>query len=201
MNFVTQSTNIVGATLSPSTLPHISKDQLCSDHIHGFCRWGDHCGKSHQLCSLEDRANLRPSLESECNQLSDHPRPRATPFELDGTGILSELGPRHDNDHVEIQHIRILPTVDEVLSARPPYMPSRDPHSPHRLPLGQNRLLDINFRQLRFENIEPIIDCCYHASQQLSQLAQQGQSPYYDDRSQTPKGSRYSLFRDIKFEE
>ena len=201
MIFTLQSTNITAASLSASSLPSVSEDLLCSDHIRGFCRKGDTCPKSHQLCLIEDELPLPPTLETNLNHLSDLPRPRATPFEVDGPGILSNLGPRHDNDHIEIHHIRLLPTVDEILSPRPPYMPSRDLRSPHRLPLGQDRLLDVNFRQLRFENVESIIDCCYHASQQLSNSQGQIQPPDYDDRSRTPKGTHYSLFRDVLFEE
>ena len=50
-------------------------------------------------------------------------------FELgsDLPGALSELGPRHNNDHANIFDIKILPTTDEIQSPRLEYLPSSDP--------------------------------------------------------------------------
>lgn len=201
MNLTNRTKGIRAAILPESSLPIISEDQLCSHHIHGFCGKGDLCEKSHQLCLLEDDSTPQPALDVGLYHLSIFPRERTTTFENDGPGNLSNLGPRHDNDHVEIHQVRILPTADEVLCRRAPYMPSRDPRSLHRLALGQHRLLDINFRQLRHDSVEPIIDCCYHASQQLSRSNEQRKMTDYNERCRTPKGSHYSFFRDIAFEE
>jgi hypothetical protein len=45
-------------------------------------------------------------------------------FDNDDPGYLSINGPQHDNDHVNIQDIEILPTTDEILAVnRPPWMP------------------------------------------------------------------------------
>lgn len=88
----------------------------------------------------------------------------------------------------------------QIICLKRPYMPTRDPNSQHRLPLGPERLLDIMFRQLRYDSIEPIIDPCYHAMQQLatnSNTLYPGNYPY---NLETPRGNKYSLFRNAKVE-
>ena len=197
----TTATDIKAGGLPESALPFIESVKLCPDYVSGFCRKGDLCSKSHEICRV-DEINADPLRQRVANRLSLRPRPQCESFEDDGPGTLAELGPRHDNDHVDIENIQILPTTDEILSLRPPYMPSRNPRAPHRLPLGLPRLLDINFRQLRYDNVEKTIDCVYHASQQLyCSRTQTTPSIDYDDRTITPKGSRYSLFRDVAFED
>ena len=70
---------------------------------------------------------------------------------LDLPGALSELGPRHDNDHANISDIRILPTMDEIQSPRSEYLPPNDPTKQH-LP-GLAGLLDRQFRLLREDTV------------------------------------------------
>ena len=188
------------ASLPRSSFVRQDTARLCQDHIDGFCRLGELCQRSHELCVLPTDEAARPALQYKSNYLFMDARLVGASFEQDGPGSLSFTGPRHDNDHVEIQHINILPTIDEILSHRPPYMPSRRPFAPHRLPHGQARLLDINFRQLRYENIESIIDCCYHASQELVQNLEL-QSHDYEFRAKTAGGHQYSSLRDVAFEE
>ena len=174
------------------------------DFIGGFCRKGNECAKSHDICGVPDNRARTPPLNSLPNFLSLEPRalPRQEiPFESDGPGQLSIQGPRHDNDYVEIQRISILPTTDEILCRRRPYMPEKDQSARHHLPCGQQRLLDVEFRQLRYDNVEPIIDCCYHACQQLTAILSEPEALDYDHRMVTPKNIRYSLFRDATFEE
>lgn len=117
-------------------------------------------------------------------------------FESDGPGHLSTQGSRHDNDHVKIRDIRIFPTTDEILSDRRPYMPQKHIRSPHRLPPGPERLTDVLFRQLRYESLEVLTDCTYHAAQQLAKVRHSTlESMYYQKTSQeTPQGNRYNLF-------
>ncbi|PWY93890.1 hypothetical protein BO94DRAFT_563445 [Aspergillus sclerotioniger CBS 115572] len=74
-------------------------------------------------------------------------------FVVDLPGKLSELGPRHDNDHSAISRIEILPTISEILSDddRPEFLPARcsaDTPFPHH-ERGIRRLLDTQFRLLR----------------------------------------------------
>ncbi len=74
-------------------------------------------------------------------------------FELDQDlpGALSELGPRHDNDHEDIFDIKILPTTEEIQSPRLEYLPSNDP-TKHHIP-GLVGLLDRQFRLLREDTV------------------------------------------------
>jgi hypothetical protein len=72
----------------------------------------------------------------------------------DPPGNLSPRGQRHDNDHASIMDIRILPTVDEILAERPPYVPLYDSSSWHVS--GFRGLLDRHFRLLREDNFGPI---------------------------------------------
>ncbi|KAI1423512.1 hypothetical protein F5Y12DRAFT_798354 [Xylaria sp. FL1777] len=71
-------------------------------------------------------------------------------------GRLSASGPRHDNDHANIADIRILPTNEEVVSARGEYLPSNDPSSFH-LP-GIIGRLDREFRLLREDTVGQLRD-------------------------------------------
>ncbi|KAF3940983.1 hypothetical protein ABW19_dt0208668 [Dactylella cylindrospora] len=66
-------------------------------------------------------------------------------------GDLSELGPRHDNDHSSIGDIRILPTADEIASIESEYLPKIGGDTVH-LDRSQ-RLLDSQFRLLREDSI------------------------------------------------
>ena len=70
---------------------------------------------------------------------------------LDLPGVLSELGPRHDNDHANIFDIKILPTTSEIRSPRSEYLPQSDPRKQH-LP-GLAGLLDRQFRLLREDTV------------------------------------------------
>lgn len=79
-------------------------------------------------------------------------------FELgqDLPGALSEMGPRHDNDHADISDIKILPTNEEIQSPRLEYLPSNDP-TKHHLP-GLAGLLDRQFRLLREDTVGQLRD-------------------------------------------
>ncbi|CAG8837001.1 2702_t:CDS:2, partial [Racocetra persica] len=71
-------------------------------------------------------------------------------IDYDPPGELSENGPRHDNDFSEISKISIIPTKNEVLCDRDPFLPTTNmDDSLHHLPKGAERLLDTQFRLLR----------------------------------------------------
>ncbi|KAI4093451.1 MAG: hypothetical protein LQ344_002864 [Seirophora lacunosa] len=92
-------------------------------------------------------------------------------FELgqDFPGALSELGPRHDNDHADIFDIKILPTTDEIQSPRSEYLPSSDP-TKHHLP-GLAGLLDRQFRLLREDTVGQLRDAVQIECKRLTQPA------------------------------
>jgi hypothetical protein len=85
--------------------------------------------------------------------LSDYYQQRE--FLIDLPGELSNLYPRHTNDSHLISKISILPTKDEVLCVRDPYLPINDISAPHFLD-GPSRSFDINFRLLREDMIGPL---------------------------------------------
>lgn len=182
------ATAIKAARLAPSSLQPLDSTS-CSHFAEGFCRRGQACARSHEIKAVPEPEDSRqsPTILSAPNYLSFEPRQPGldgVPFENDGPGCLSFKGPRHDNDYVEIRHVRILPTTDEILSRRFPYMPKRDPHIKTHLPCGRQRYLDMLFRYYRYENVKPLIDACYCASQQLSTQVVVGD---YDDRCETGK--------------
>lgn len=76
----------------------------------------------------------------------------ALQINYDGPGEDRRDGPRHDNDHKDIDKIRIAPTHEELISRIPPFLPANLYDAPHPLPAdSMERLLDIQFRLLREE--------------------------------------------------
>lgn len=199
-------TNIKAASVREPALSRQKLKDLCADYYAGFCRRGDNCKKSHEVCGVIDGSpqTMKPEIWSAPNYLSLEPRVSPSSgqgFDGDLPGLLSNDGARHQNDYVDIHHINILPTMDEILSRRAPFVPKKDQHHGHFLPRGQARLMDTNFRQLRYENTESLIDICYHASQRLVALTSEPQLDDYDDRNETPNGNQYFMFRNVEFEE
>ncbi|KAF8465412.1 hypothetical protein BDZ91DRAFT_728296 [Kalaharituber pfeilii] len=68
--------------------------------------------------------------------------------DVDFPGELSREGPRHDNDHSDIARIKVLPTREEIISHRNPFLPERSLDYPHYCQ-GISRVLDFHFRLLR----------------------------------------------------
>lgn len=127
-------------------------------------------GGSRSLARIRQRLGVgaaMPSSEDRPSEKEDH-RPR---FELgaDLPGTLSELGPRHDNDHADIYDIKILPTTDEIQSQRSEYLPSNDPTKQH-LP-GLAGLLDRQFRLLREDTVGQLRDAVQIEWKRLTKLA------------------------------
>lgn len=127
--------------------------------------------------------------------LADHPvkqtshRPH---FELsqDLPGVLSELGPRHDNDHANICDIKILPTTDEIQSERLEYLPSSDP-SKHHLP-GLAGLLDRQFRLLREDTVGQLRDAVQRECKRLNKSPNAHRSPKRQEN-----GVRNIIYHDV----
>jgi hypothetical protein len=88
----------------------------------------------------------------------------------EGPGALREGGPRHDNDHVYIEDICIIPTHQELVGAlyslsdivshdcliklckSPPYLPANIFGAPHLFAeSSMERLLDVQYRLYREE--------------------------------------------------
>ena len=128
-------------------------------------------------------------------------RPLQTPFDEDGPGQLSRAGPRHDNDNISIRDIQILPTTDEILAVqRRTFMPKKNLHEPHFLESPMMRLLDTQFRHLRYDHTEYFRDVCYSAAQKLAS-EDLFSFPDYEAKQETAVGNSFFLFRDAHFEE
>ena len=113
-------------------------------------------------------------------------------FELgsDLPGTLSELGPRHDNDHANIFDIKILPTTDEILSPRLEYLPSSDPTKQH-LP-GLAGLLDRQFRLLREDTVGQLRDAVQIEYKRLTKPANAQSQPQRQN-----KGIRNIVYHNV----
>ncbi|KAF7983780.1 hypothetical protein HWV62_18992 [Athelia sp. TMB] len=75
----------------------------------------------------------------------------------DPPGELREHGPRHDNDFLDIDSIRVAPTHEELVTDVQPFLPSTYFEAPHPFPAdSMQRLLDIQFRLLREELTAPL---------------------------------------------
>ncbi|KAK3618085.1 hypothetical protein LTR22_026493 [Elasticomyces elasticus] len=113
-------------------------------------------------------------------------------FELarDRPGELSEDGPRHDNDHVNIRQISILPTMQEIQSSRCEYLPSIDSTEWH-LP-GLECLFDRQFRLLREDTVGKLRDA---TKMELERLQDPDTSINHKQKHQT---ARTFVYHDIE---
>ncbi|KAE8266401.1 hypothetical protein A4X09_0g5950 [Tilletia walkeri] len=88
--------------------------------------------------------------------------------DFDPPGLLRALGPRHDNDSVLIRDIVVHPTSQEIASTQAPYLPFNFIGAPHHLRSGSpEQLLDIHFRLLREELVEPLRSSMMALSQEI----------------------------------
>ena len=80
-------------------------------------------------------------------------------------------------------------------------MPRKDAQNGTNERRGIARMLDVQFRHLRYDTLEPVVDACYHASQFLATTFQDPPSLDYEARQNTVRGTQYSLFRDVRLED
>ncbi|KAF5243075.1 hypothetical protein FAUST_2993 [Fusarium austroamericanum] len=73
-----------------------------------------------------------------------------------GPGTLSAEGRRHDNDHTNINKIKIMPTYDEIVSPRAEYLPTKYPSQWHID--GIRGRLDREFRLVREDTVGQLRD-------------------------------------------
>ncbi|KAF2022871.1 hypothetical protein EK21DRAFT_82140 [Setomelanomma holmii] len=86
-------------------------------------------------------------------------------------GELSEEGRRHDNDHVDIRDIAILPTLQEIQSSRNEYLPVADPREWHLG--GIIGLVDRHFRLLREDTVGQLRDASKFELERLQNPSRQ----------------------------
>ncbi|CAD6972418.1 unnamed protein product [Tilletia controversa] len=95
--------------------------------------------------------------------------------DFDPPGGLRESGPRHDNDHALIRDVGVHPTSQEIACRQPPYIPYNFISAPHHLASGSpEQQLDIHFRLLREELVEPLRGSLSALSHELESLSQGG---------------------------
>jgi hypothetical protein len=113
-------------------------------------------GRNNLMLDQNSKANKK--LNEKLNQLSYKESAIRVDAEktYDPPGKLSKNSERHDNDFAEIYKISIIPTKEEILCERPPFLPSTLCYSLHFLPDGPARLLDTQFRLLREDLLNPI---------------------------------------------
>ena len=80
-------------------------------------------------------------------------------------------------------------------------MPPKDAQDGNHEMRGKRRMLDVQFRHLRYDTLEPVIDACYHASQHLATTFGEPPPLDYEARQHTARGTQYSLFQDVQLED
>ncbi|KAG9309778.1 hypothetical protein JVU11DRAFT_10152 [Chiua virens] len=91
----------------------------------------------------------------------------------DPPGELRLDGPRHDNDFVDIQEIRVAPTHQELTCRTQPFLPASLFDAPHPAPAdSMQRLLDGQFRLLREELTAPLRKAVQFVQDDLNDLDQ-----------------------------
>jgi hypothetical protein len=148
---------IEGISATPPVFddPFKSATAAARDHITSHL-----AGKVDRLVAIVDREQTKTdrSLQRESTTIlgaqsrSNEGIIAALHTGYDGPGADRQDGPRHDNDHLDIDEIRIAPTHDELTSCIAPFLPANLYDAPHPLPPeSMERLLDIQFRLLREE--------------------------------------------------
>ncbi|KAG6889417.1 hypothetical protein C0992_005274 [Termitomyces sp. T32_za158] len=159
-----QDSWITGISASPPYFDDEFKytSQAARDHITGYLK-----AKAKCLSNIVDREQAKlEKAARKTRRLSkfnlgtnqDEGIFSALHLTYDGPGENSCLGvPRHDNDWVNIEDIRIAPTHEELISTATPFLPANLYGAPHPHPdETMQRLLDIQFRLLREELTAPL---------------------------------------------
>lgn len=98
-------------------LEALQLNEVCANHVLGWCRKPDKCPQqAHAIVRIEGTEKFYSSVfTKQTNYLSSELKQHnKVEFDNCGPGHLAAGGARHDNDHIAIQDIRILPTTDEV---------------------------------------------------------------------------------------
>ncbi|KAL8701662.1 MAG: hypothetical protein Q9224_000396, partial [Gallowayella concinna] len=80
-------------------------------------------------------------------------------------------------------------------------MPPKDPPDGTHHSRSKARMLDVQFRHLRYDILEPVIDASFHASQHLASNFNAPSPLDYQVQQKTARGTQYSLFRDVRLED
>lgn len=135
----------------------------------------------HVIERIRSRMGLGKSMSSNTYHAIDATK-EAARFELskDLPGELNPHGPRHDNDHVDIAKIQILPTLQEIESSKSEYLPTRDPKQLHKS--GLEGLVDRHFRLVREDTVGQLRDAVQAELLRLKNPQDHRTSPKYKER-------------------
>lgn len=119
--------------------------------------------------------------------------------EVDYPGCLSRFGTRHDNDFAKIHRIKLLPTINEIMSKRQDYLPSRAHSAPHFL-TGLDRLLDTHFRLLRYDYIQEVKNAVRGVFEVLSMSPARGKRERAIHKLEASSDNRWFLYSEVSVE-
>ncbi len=128
------------------------------DNIHNSSDDSLNCRAQKHLQYIQRCLEVGQSLPGQMKRQASAVRAEFI-LQRDLPGFMSADGPRHDNDHIEITDINIMPTYQEIISLRSEYLPTNDPSLFH-LPRIHERL-DREFRLLREDNIRQLRDAVH----------------------------------------
>ncbi|TKA83010.1 hypothetical protein B0A55_00845 [Friedmanniomyces simplex] len=138
------------------------------------------------LRRVEQRFGLGQTLPDSKDNVKIASRHAVFDLARERPGELSEEGPRHDSDHVDIRQISILPTLQEMQSPRNEYLPLADPKEWHIG--GLKGLLDRHFRLLREDTVGQLRDAAKFELERLH-------DPHAQDRKR--QGARTFVYRNV----
>ncbi|KAG6830463.1 hypothetical protein H0H92_000616 [Tricholoma furcatifolium] len=153
-----------GVSASPGSFddPFKNIDQTARGHITDFLK--NKVGRLVRIVDREQHKHERAAkrakdvLHLPLGTNLDEGVISALSSSYNGPGTSSYSGQaRHDNDFVNIEDIRVVPTNDELLSTIAPFLPANIYGAPHPHPVEtMQRLLDTQFRLLREELTAPL---------------------------------------------
>ncbi|TKA64059.1 hypothetical protein B0A55_09815 [Friedmanniomyces simplex] len=138
------------------------------------------------LRRVEQRFGLGQTLPDGKDNVKIATRHAVFDLACERPGELSEDGRRHDNDHVDIPQISILPTLQEIQSPRNEYLPLADPKEWYIG--GLKGLLDRHFRLLREDTVGQLRDAAKFELERLH-------DPHAQDRKR--QGARTFVYRNV----
>ncbi|KAI0120737.1 hypothetical protein BJ170DRAFT_162088 [Xylariales sp. AK1849] len=116
---------------------------------------------------IVDIATGRLVSDTHIEDIIDNPNRTMSSFPL----TIAVPGGRHDNDHADIRHIQVLPTLEEISCSQAECLPSTNLLQPHHLQDPAHRHIDSLFRLLRHDIFGAVNDVLGEL------LAQDSQNP------------------------
>ncbi|GME50786.1 nf-x1 finger and helicase domain protein [Neofusicoccum parvum] len=156
---------------------------------------GPACHKAQAcLTRMQQRLGIGHAIPELTDKLKTPVKPVSFGIAIDPPGSLSPNGPRHDNDHQDIRHIKVLPTWQEVQSLRSEYLPAKESEDWHKQ--GIQGLLDRHFRLLREDTVGQLRDVI---QTELGRMKNPGSHP--NTRRDNRQGLRSHVYQGVRIED